>query len=184
MANAARWIRLDPTGPCGLHAACEGLARSQDRRAQPILLWARTRAPAIGDLLRSGEDQFSFALIVPLRLAPGRISRWRAWGLSPALATYRHFGVRAYLDDDAIWLNGRKIGDGGAQAINGCAVIVSGFLPRRPDSHTDWAEPELETVFRGRIEAQHGWQFDNSWPSAREQAAIADALVVEDIDAR
>jgi hypothetical protein len=26
-------------------------------------------------------------------------------------------------------------------------------------------EPGLEEVFRRRIEAQHGWQFDTSWPA-------------------
>ena len=184
MANVARWMRLGRTGPGDLLAACSGLALAQESRADPIVLWAQPNAPVLGDLVRIEENQHAFVLIVPRRLAPGRISRWRAWGLAPVLATYRHFGVRAYFDDGAVRLNGRTIGECGAQAINGCAVIASSFLPRLPEALADWPEPSLETVFRNRIEAQHGWQFDNSWPTAREQAAIADALAVEDADAR
>jgi hypothetical protein len=28
-------------------------------------------------------------------------------------------------------------------------------------------------MLRLRLEAQHGWQFDNSWPPARERAGYA-----------
>lgn len=38
--------------------------------------------------------------------------------------------------------------------------------------------------FRTRIEAQHGWQFENSWPSETERAAIVDALAEEIADAK
>jgi lipoate-protein ligase A len=37
------------------------------------------------------------------------------------------------------------------------------------------AERELESVFRDRLEAQHGWQFEHAWPDEAEQAAIAEA---------
>jgi len=123
-------------------------------------------------------------LIAPLRLAPGRQARWRAWGLTPALATYRRFGVRAYLDDSALFLNGRRIGECGAQAIGGCAVVASSFLPRPPEARGDWAARNLEAAFRERIEAQHGWEFENSWPSDAERAAIADAACEEAADAK
>ena len=36
---------------------------------------------------------------------------------------------------------------------------------------------ELEEVFRARIGAQHGWSFENAWPSAAEQDSIAEARV-------
>jgi hypothetical protein len=183
MATAARWIRLGPTGPYDLHAACIGLSTSQSGHAAPIVLWARASAAMIGNLFSVAEDHFTFALIAPLRLAPGRRSRWRAWGLAPALATYRQFGVRAYLDEDALCLNGRRIGASGAQAIGGCTVVACSFLPWLPEALDKWVERDLEAAFRERIEAQHGWEFENSWPSTTEHASIADALAAEEADA-
>jgi len=183
MGTAARWIRLGPSGPRGLHAACVGLSTSQSGRAAPIVLWAQASVHIVGDLLSVEQDHFTFALIAPIGLAPGRRSRWRAWGLAPALATYRQFGVRAYLDEDALCLNGRRIGDSGAQAIGGCAVVAGSFLPRLPERHGKWVERDLEAVFRERIEAQHGWEFENSWPSMTERASITDVLAAEEAGA-
>ena len=179
MSNAARWMRLGRTWSGELQAACAGLAQTQQPGAGPIVLWAQAGAPVIAEPAPVEETHYSFAMVVPLRLAPGRRSRWRAWGLAPALATYRRFGAPAYLDDDAVCLNGRRIGQSGARAIGGCAVIAGSFLPRLPAPLAGWTERDLEAVFRERIEAQHGWQFDNAWPSALEQAAIAEALALE-----
>jgi hypothetical protein len=183
MGNAARWMRLGPVGPHALLASCAGMASDQAPRAAPVVLWAQASAPVISDLIRVDENHFTFALIVPLRLAPGRRSRWRAWGLTPALAAYRHFGLHAYLDGDALCLDGRRIGESGAREMGGCAVVASSFLPQSPRARSRWTAHDLETVFRGRIEAQHGWQFDNAWPSPGEQAAIDEALAVEETDA-
>ena len=183
MGNAARWMRLGPIGPQALLASCAGLACSRSLRAAPVVLWAKANAPMAGDLVRIEKDHFAFALIVPLRLAPGRRSRWRAWGLAPALAAYRQFGLHAYLDGDAMCLDGRRIGESGAQEMGGCAVIASSFLPQAPRARPRWTARDLENVFRARIEAQHGWQFDNAWPSAHEQAAIDEALAVAEADA-
>ena len=184
MGIAARWIRLGPSGAHDLRAACGGLAISQPRRAAPIVLWGRASAAIAGELLYAEEGHFTFVLIAPLGLAPGRASRWRAWGLAPALATYRQFGVRAYLDEDVLCLNGHRIGESGALALGGCALVAGSFLPRLPMALDGWVERDLEGAFRGRIEAQHGWEFENSWPSAAERAAIADALVEEPADAK
>jgi len=184
MGITARWIRLGPSGAHELRAACSGLAMSQSRRAAPILLWGQAGAAIRGDLLNVEEGHFAFVLIAPLLIAPGRVSRWRAWGLAPALATYRQFGVRAYLDENALCLNGRKIGASGALAINGCALVGSSFLPRLPKALDAWVERDLERAFRERIEAQHGWEFENSWPAPAERAAIADALAEELADAK
>jgi len=167
-----------------LRAACGGLAICQPRRAAPIVLWGRASAAIAGELLNAEEGHFTFVLIAPLGLAPGRASRWRAWGLAPALATYRQFGVRAYLDEDVLCLNGHRIGESGALALGGCALVAGSFLPRLPMALDGWVERDLEGAFRGRIEAQHGWEFENSWPSAAERAAIADALVEEPADAK
>ncbi len=184
MAFGARWIRSAPVGPYDLNAACIGLASAQHARAAPIVFWVRVSAPVLGTPCEIDQNHFAFALIVPLRLAPGRRSRWRAWALAPALAAYRHFGVRAYLDDDSICLNGGRIAECGAQAIGACAVVVSSFLPRPPGTAGGWPERDLEGAFRTRIEAQHGWQFENSWPSKAERTAIADALAEEVADAK
>ena len=184
MAVAARWIRLGPSGMYDLRAACIGLSLFQSARAAPTVLWGQARTTIICDLFNLEQDHFTFVLIAPLCLAPGRATRWRAWGLAPALATYRQFGVRAYLDEDALCLNGRRIGVSGALAIGGCAVVTGSFLPRLPKALDRWVECDLEAAFRERIEAQYGWEFENSWPSVAERAAIADALAEELADAR
>ncbi len=184
MTLAARWIRSGPVGPHDLHAACAGLALAQGSRAAPIVFWARANAPVLGEPCDIEEHHFAFALIAPLRLAPGRRSRWRAWALAPALAAYRHFGVHAYLDDNAIFLTGRRIAACGARQIGDCALVVSSFLPKPPGALAAWVERDLEATLRARIEAQHGWEFENSWPSKTERAAIADALAGELADAK
>jgi hypothetical protein len=184
MAFAARWIRSAPVGPYELHAACAGLARSQSVRSAPIVFWARVNAQVLGGLCEIEENRLAFALISPLRLAPGRRSRWGAWALAPALAAYRHFGVHAYLENNAICLNGRRIAACGVQEIGACALVVSSFLPRPPGAPAEWVERDLEDAFRIRIEVQHGWQFENSWPSKTERSSIADALAEELADAK
>lgn len=164
MAVAARWIRLETDGRVPLRAVYAAFAQAQPSRASPAVLWAR-----------AVDGALAFALVVPLRLAPGRALRWRAWALAPLIATYRAFGVRAYLDGDCVCLSGRSIATCDASAIGGCAVVVSSF----PSMQCNFMD-----VFRGRIESQHGWQFDHSWPSAAEQAAIAEALAGEQAGAK
>jgi hypothetical protein len=168
MTTAARWIRLGPNGHASLRAASAGFARAQSGRAAPAVIWAR-----------HDQDLFAFALVAPLRLAPGRPWRWRPWALAPSIATYRQFGERAYLDDGDLWLGGRRIAASEAAAVGDCAVVSSSFLARLPRAHAGWTERNVEDAFRGRIEAQHGWQFENCWPSAAENAEIAEALALE-----
>ena len=152
----ARWIRLGSVEPLELHAAYSGLAISQASDAAPILLWAQARTPlclgqsqglaqrdprvtvpVVRRPLGAGlawvdEMQYVFALIAPRRHAPGRPVRWFSWALAPAIATYRHFGLPAYLNEQDIWLHGRKISASGAATIGECAVIASSFLSRFP----------------------------------------------------
>jgi hypothetical protein len=168
MTTAARWIRLGPNGHASLRAASAGFARAQAGRAAPAVIWAR-----------HDQDLFAFALVAPLRLAPGRPWRWRPWALAPSIATYRQFGERAYLDDGDLWLGGRRIAASQVATVGDCAVISSSFLAQLPRAHAGWTERNVEDVFRGRIEAQHGWQFENCWPSAAENAEIAEALALE-----
>ena len=161
----ARWIRLSlPLGPAGsldFDSTCAGLAAAQPKRAPPILLWGEA------------ESSYRFALIVPRRLAPGKRMRWLSWGLAPAVAAYRQFGVPAYLNDDALWLHGRRISQSVVEAIGECVVVVSSFLLQFPAQCVAMPSCELEQAFRLRLEAQHGWQFEHSWPSRAEMPAGA-----------
>jgi hypothetical protein len=147
----ARWIRLGAIEPLDFESVCARVAATQPQSAAPVLLWAQA------------EAQYLFALIAPRRLAPGRVARWFSWALAPAVATYRQFGLAAYLEDRAIWLHGRRIAESSVQAIGGCAVVASSFLLRFPATCVAMPSPELEDAFRVRLEAQHGWQFDHSW---------------------
>jgi hypothetical protein len=157
----ARWIRLGAVEPPDFHAACARLAAAQSKGAAPVLLWAQA------------ETQYLFALIVPRKLAPGRATRWFSWALAPAIATYRQFDLPAYLDGQAIWLHGRKIADSTVETIGECAVVASSFLLRFPAKCVATPSIELEQAFRLRLEAQHGWQFDHSWPTETESIKYA-----------
>jgi hypothetical protein len=165
MAITARWIRLEPNPGSELRAAFAGFARAQGAQAAPSVFWSP-----------DAQSGFSFAIVAPLKLVPGRPWRWQPWALTPCVATYRRFGARAYLDGDDLWLGGRRIAASEAAAVGGCAVVASNFLARLP-GRGDWVAALVEDAFRGCIEAQHGWQFDHSWPSALEREAIGGALV-------
>jgi hypothetical protein len=157
----ARWIRLGRIEPIDFEENCARLASAQARQASPILLWGE------------GASNYPFALIAPLRLAPGKRARWNAWGLAPVVAAYRQFGVPAYLDEMEIWLHGRRISDTVTREIGECAVVVSSFLMQFPASCIATPSAELEQAFRLRIEAQHGWEFEHSWPSRPEMLDYA-----------
>jgi hypothetical protein len=172
MAVAARWIRTAPDGAEALRAGWRGFARAQAARAAPAAFWAR-----------EADGGFAFGLVVPLRLLPGRAWRWREWALAPAIATYRLFGERAYLDGGALWLAGAPIAGCDIAPAGDCALFSSGFLAELRRPHAGWTERGLEAAFRGRLEAQHGWQFDNGWPTAAEHEAIAGAQAGESVDA-
>ena len=153
----ARWIRLGRSNPIEFETLTTHLALAQGPDSQPVLAW--------------GEDEmhYHFALITPRRLAPGRASRWSAWGLAPAVATYRQFGVAAYFEQEGIWLQGRCIGEARVQEIGACTLVASTFLATFPAKCVVTPSPLIEDAFRRRLEAQHGWQFDHSWPSALER---------------
>jgi len=151
----ARWIRLGAIGQRDFDAAYAALAAAQPRAAAPVLLWGEEAA------------RYPFALIAPLKFAPGLRRRWLAWGLAAAVATYRQFGVPAYLNDE-LFLHGCDIAQSRAAVIGECAVVASSFLMRFPGSCVATPSLELEHAFRLRLEAQHGWQFDHSWPTELE----------------
>jgi hypothetical protein len=157
----ARWIRLGAIEPFDFRAAYSALAAAQSRLARPILLWGQ------------GDGQYLFALIAPRRIAPGREARWASWALAPAIATYRQFGLPAYLDGASICLHGQKLASATIASIGECAVVASGFLRRFPAKCVATPSAEMEEAFRLRLEAQHGWQFDHSWPSEHETPKYA-----------
>lgn len=154
----ARWIRLGALEPHDFELVCTRLAAVQSKSAAPVLLWAQA------------EAQYLFALIAPRKFAPGRVTRWISWALAPAIATYRQFGLAAYLEDEAIWLHGRRIAGSSMTTIGECAVVASSFLVHFPAQCVAMPSRDLEDAFRIRLEAQHGWQFDHSWPTAPERA--------------
>jgi len=159
----ARWIRLGAIEPLEFDAACARLAAAQLRASVPVLAWGQA------------ERQYLFALVAPLKHVPGRATRWLSWALNPAVATYRQFGYRAYLEGHGMWLYGRKIADASVQTIGECMVVASSFLLRFPEACVITPSAELEQAFRLRLEAQHGWQFDHSWPTEPETAHYAHA---------
>ena len=156
---SARWIRLGALSQGEFDSAYASLAPVQAKNAAPIVLWGEEAA------------RYLFALIAPLKHAPGRRERWLSWGLASAVATYRQFQVPAYLDGE-LYLHGRDIAKTRVAAIGECAVIASSFLMRFPGKCVATPSFELEQAFRLRLEAQHGWTFDYSWPSAREAAEL------------
>lgn len=153
----ARWIDLGLTSPEAFHAAYLGLAESQTEDAAPIALWGRSNAhvclgqsqdfsaelnplpgvpvvqrPLGGGTVWVDELQYCFVLVVPLRHAAGRPQQWFDWGLAPAVATWRYFGLAAERREQDIWLGGRKIGGSGAATIGRCAVLAGSFMLRFP----------------------------------------------------
>lgn len=156
----ARWIRLGALAQRQFDSACAVIAAAQPPSALPILLWSEEAA------------RYPFALVVPRKLAPGREKRWLSWGLASAVATYRQFGVPTYLDDE-LRLHGRDIAQTRVLVCGECAVVASSFLMRFPGSCVPTPSLELEQAFRLRLEAQHGWQFDHSWPAAHERVEYA-----------
>lgn len=157
----ARWIRLGSVDSLGFDEACARLAGVQHPGASPIVLWGED------------EEQYPFAVIAPHCRAPGNRLRWRAWGLAPAVATYRQFGVPAYLNDNELWLHGRPVAATVVQTIGACVVVASSFLRQFPDKCVPTPSRELEHAFRLRLEAQHGWQFEHSWPTRPERLDYA-----------
>jgi lipoate-protein ligase A len=198
----ARWIRLGLVEPLALHATYAGLAAAQPADGAPIVVWARTQAPlcleqrplrtapapggrgpglrgpAGGRLLWIDADQYVFVLIAARRDAPGRASRWFSWALTPVVATYRQFGLPAYLNGNDLWLNGRKIAGAGAASIGACAVVASSFLLHFPPAYfadgVARPSPEFRSWLRDGLSlAMTEWSTHGARPAER---ALEDAF--------
>lgn len=157
MIRHARFIDVGVLEPALFHATYAGIAYALDRAARPVVMWGRAKphiclgqsqdrcaelapeldVPVVTRPLGGGavwvdEFQFCYVLITPLEQAPPRPADWFEWGLAPALATCRYFGLQAERREQDLWLAGRKIAGSGAATIGRCAVFASSFLLRFP----------------------------------------------------
>jgi lipoate-protein ligase A len=153
----ARFIDLGVLDPGSFHATYAGVALALADGASPVILWGRARAhislgqsqaadvelapdidvpvvrrPLGGGAVWIDERQHCHVLVVPLSLAPRRPADWYDWGLRPAVATYRRFGIAVVRVEEDLWLDGRKIAGSGAATLGACAVLASSFLIRFP----------------------------------------------------
>ncbi|MBI3917095.1 MAG: lipoate--protein ligase family protein, partial [Betaproteobacteria bacterium] len=90
------------------------------------------RRPLGGGAVWIDEWQYCYVLVAPLARAPRRPAEWFEWGLRPAIATYRGFGLRVERVEQDLWFAGRKIAGSGAATLGTCAVFASSFLIRFP----------------------------------------------------
>jgi len=157
--SAARLLDLGLLQPARLHASYAGIAEVAKTDSDPVLLWASAtphlslgqsqsaaselvanpgvpvlRRPLGGGMVWVDEQQCIYVFIAPLCRAPRRPAEWAAWGLRPALATFRAFGLDVERRGEDLWLHGRKIAGSGSATLGACAVFASSFLlhfPRR-----------------------------------------------------
>lgn len=154
---SARFVDIGLLEPALFHATYAGIAYAAEDDAPPVVMWGRARPhislgqsqvravelaadidwpvvtrPLGGGAVWVDESQCCFVLIAPLEHAPARPAEWFEWGLAPAIATYRRFGLPAERRGQDLWLHGRKIAGSGAATIGRCAVVASSFLLRFP----------------------------------------------------
>jgi lipoate---protein ligase len=229
---AARLLDVGLLPPQRLHASYAGIAQAATSDSAPVLLWGRAAAhlclgqsqsasrelvarpavPVLRRLLGGGtvwidEHQYIYVFIVPLCRAPRRPAEWAAWGLRPAVTTFRAFGLDVEQRGEDLWLSGRKIAGSGSATLGSCAVFASSFLTRFPHdlfagcvagsagfrgwlstglaaTLTEWSahaavptEPVLRAGFVAASEEAFGWKLQAEPIRDDEQAAIADAEI-------
>jgi lipoate-protein ligase A len=121
-------------------------------------------------------------LIAPLAMAPARPADWYAWGLAPALATFRHFGLQVVRREQDLWLDGRKIAGSGAATIGRAAVLASSFLLRFPAERFARCIASPSPAFRrwlrgGLRQAMTDWQSHQPPPAMQALRAAFRAAV-------
>lgn len=209
MATPARLIDVGVLEPALFHATYAGIAGCMTDSAAPVVMWGRARphislgqsqdprvelskgidVPAIVRPLGGGavwidEDQWVFVLIAPRRYAPPRAADWFSWGLAPAVATFRFFGLAVERRAQDLWLEGRKIAGSGAAAIGGSAVLASSFLLAFPAARFARciASPSAgfsEWLVEGLALAMTSWSEHRAPPPGRELRRVFAGAVEE-----
>lgn len=153
----ARFLDVGLLDPADFHATYAGVAEAAAAGAQPVLVWGRARThisigqtqsrraeleegiavPVIRRPLGGGtvwvdQDQYCHVIVVPRDSAPRSPADWPAWGLAPAIAVLRRFGLEAAQHADDIWIGARKIAGSGSATLGRSAVFASSFLLRFP----------------------------------------------------
>ena len=199
--RAARWLDLGRVSGEDFHASYAAVAECQADDSPPAVVWGRAgehvsigqhqsacaelawprAAPAVRRPLGGGcvwidPDQLCYALVVPLAQLARRPAQWYAWGLAPALATFRALGLPVERVDRDLWCGGRKIAGSGAATIGRAAVLGSSFMLRFPaarfaacircpsDGFRGWLEQELAA-------AVTSWSEQGAPPDAASVAA-------------
>lgn len=198
---AARWVDVGLTAPHVFHRTYVALAECCGEHGAPAVLWGRAeshvcigqsqnpetelaaeipvpvvRRPLGGGAVWIDPSQHLFALIVPLRLAPGRPEEWFEWGLQPVLGTFRDFALVVERRQRDLWLKGRKIAGSGAATIGRCAVLGSSFLMAFPAERFAACIACPSAGFRAWLEqalreAMTDWASHGEPPSERRLAA-------------
>jgi lipoate-protein ligase A len=171
----ARWIDLGSVAPLDFHSIYTGLAYAQRDQARPIVVCGLAGAhvslgqsqtlaevddalgvPVVRRALGGGavwvdEDQVSYAIVAPLRLAPALHEDWYRWALAPAVATFASFGLAVEQVGEDLWLRGRKIAGSGAATLGRSAVVASSFLLRFPRDAFAAAMAAPSANYRDRV---------------------------------
>jgi len=193
-------MRLGPLDAAAWHAAVERTAATAGaptvlwaEALAPVPL-VTARLYRVADCPSAGDR--IVALVAPCADAPGRTARWPAWGTAPAVACCRQLGLHAVYEDGSIRFYGARRLPVRARRLYGCAVVEAAlpallFAARPWDplrasraeirarlglAAADWpdapgGERLVESVFRSRLSAQYGWEFDHGWPGASGAAS-------------
>jgi len=206
----ARWVDLGRTDPLTFHATYAGVAAASQGRLLPAVIWGRVgahvclgqsqgmceladlldvpvlRRPLGGGAVWVDDMQLSYALVAPLESVPRRHVDWYGWALSPAIATFREFGLTVERVAEDLWLGGRKIAGSGAATIGSSAVVASSFLLRFPRERFARAVATASPAFSAKLLealalamtdwAEHGVVPDEGSVRARFQRALAGRL--------
>lgn len=205
MTRRARWIRLGEAEPPALRAAAAAIAAAQARASAPIVLWCGVRPSVAADPrddeprfalasilplhLAPGRRTRWAAWALSPAIAAYRDCGVRAYldGDSIRVRNCRIASCDAEAAGGcavlAVWLGAACFDRGLLAPAAAPTSEFRGWMREELGlAVTQWngagdAPPEraFEAELRARIAAQHGWQFETSWPCERERIALAAA---------